>query len=469
MIKSALFLVNFFGVLLLGIFTAEEVNVENNLPESMAPGSKKLVELVIKKDQIQGFSKLELTLPYGFIITPVDLKGASFTFTAQKAKFVWMTIPTEADFTVKYYLESSENMEGNYSINGIFSYVKDNKRVDITIPPKSVFINRSMAPEIDEIAQTMPQVKIEPELIEMVCERSIERVNDSEYIITLQIKNNIIKDFGKILETVPNNCKTEKIKDEGAVVTQDKNTIKFVWFETPQTQTFEVSYKILCLSPTIQPVIKGQLSYVENGNPVSIDVIQGATPGDAVAVAQTTQTETPQTELPKTTTTTTVPVVVQPENKPEEIAVLPEVKTTAKPETKSATNKTETNNTNAATAETTAVAENKKDNKVPVTSVPEPETGITYKVQIMAAHKVVNKTYLKQKFSFEDQYNIENHEGWVKYTTGKFSEYKQARDAREQITQKHSGLPGPFVTAYNQGERITVQEALLLTSQQWYK
>lgn len=459
MIKSILFLVNFFGVLLLGIFTAEDVNVENNLPESMAPGSKKLVQLVIKKDQIQGFSKLELTLPYGFNITPVDLKGASFTFTAQKAKFVWMTIPTEADFTVTYYLESSENMEGNYSINGIFSYVKENKRVDINIPPKSVFVNRAMAPEVDEIAQTMPQVKIEPELIEMVCERTISKVTDSEYIITLQVRNNIIKDFGKILETVPNNCKTEKITDEGAVVTQDKNTIKFVWFETPQTTTFEVSYKILCLSPTIQPVITGQLSYVANGNPISLDIIQGAsTTGDVVASNTPTKTEDPKPTVTEPTKTIDEP-----------IATLPEVKVNVPTETKTNVTKAETGTPKSTTNETTVTSENKKETKVPVTSIPEPEIGITYKVQIMAAHKVVNKTYLKQKFSFEDQFNIENHEGWVKYTTGKFAEYKQARDAREEITQKHSGLPGPFVTAYNQGERITVQEALLLTSQQWYK
>jgi len=468
MIKSILFLVNFFGVLLLGIFTAEEVNVENNLPESMAPGSKKLVELVIKKDQIQGFSKLELTLPYGFDITPVDLKGASFTFTAQKAKFVWMTIPTESDFTITYYLQSSDNMEGNYSINGTFSYVKENKRVDLKIAPKSILINKLMAPEIDEVAQTMPQVKIEPELIEMVCERTIERLTDSEYLVTLQIKNNTIKDFGKILETVPTNCKTEKIKDEGAVVTQDKNTIKFVWFETPQTQTFEVSYKILCLSPTIQPIIKGQLSYVENGNPITLDVIQvSSLPTDAVATNRSTQTETLKTEIPKTETA--MPALLElNETSPEELAVLPEVKVkTFDP--KNNVSKTDIVTPKVAITETTVTADNKKETKAPITSVPEPEMGITYKVQIMAAHKVVNKTYFKQKFSFEDQYNIENHEGWVKYTTGKYVEYKQARDAREEITQKHNRLPGPFVTAYNQGERITVQEALLLSSQQWYK
>jgi hypothetical protein len=104
-----------------------------------------------------------------------------------------------------------------------------------------------------------------------------------------------------------------------------------------------------------------------------------------------------------------------------------------------------------------------------VNTLPSAEKGITYKVQILAAHRVVDKSYLKKKFSFEEDYNIENHNGWIKYTTGMYAQYKDARDARVRITNASSKLPGPFVTAYNDGERITVQEALLVSKQLWYK
>jgi hypothetical protein len=101
--------------------------------------------------------------------------------------------------------------------------------------------------------------------------------------------------------------------------------------------------------------------------------------------------------------------------------------------------------------------------------VPSAETGITYKVQILAAHRVVNKSYFQSKHGYDGAFNIENHDGWVKYTTGRFDEYKSARDERERLKGDYNTLPGPFVTAYNNGERITVQEALLITKQQWYK
>ena len=56
----------------------------------------------------------------------------------------------------------------------------------------------------------------------------------------------------------------------------------------------------------------------------------------------------------------------------------------------------------------------------------------------------------------------------MKYTTGDFLAYKQARDGREEIKSNYT-FPGPFVVAYNNGERITVQEALMISNQKWVK
>jgi hypothetical protein len=44
--------------------------------------------------------------------------------------------------------------------------------------------------------------------------------------------------------------------------------------------------------------------------------------------------------------------------------------------------------------------------------------------------------------------------------------YKGARNYREIIKDQHK-IEGPFVTAYNNGTRITVQEALMISKDQW--
>jgi len=285
MIKLPLILVSYIGLFFMGLFSMEEVTVDNKLPSGIAPGQKKLIQLTIRKGDIKGFSKLEIPMPVGFNIKPEDIKGASFTFKAQSAKFVWMQLPEEAEFTITYMLEAASTVKGVYDIGGTFAYVKDNRRLDIKIPSKPlVIVDKPLPDEPAESADVLatnnsdtqnkeipkeqpistastptvpsamgnvaiPQnIKREDEVVEMTCTRTVTKVSDTEYSIKLVIVNNAITGFGKILETLPEHCKTEKINDAGAVVTQDKNTIKFVWFEIPTSNSIEVSYKVSCLS-----------------------------------------------------------------------------------------------------------------------------------------------------------------------------------------------------------------------------
>ncbi|MFM9986157.1 MAG: hypothetical protein ACKVOK_13035, partial [Flavobacteriales bacterium] len=294
MIKSSLLIINFLGLFFTGIFTADEILIENNMPTVLVPGQKKEVQVVINKGEVQGFSKMELSLPMGLTASPGETKGGSFTFSGQKAKFVWMTLPTDASFTVTYFIESAENLEGNYTIDGTFSYVKENKREDINIPSKSVSVQKQLSPTPEEVAQTMPGVKVEAEVIDMVCERTVTKVNDTEFIINLTVRNNIIKGtLARILETVPEMCLAEMDNSGGATVTEQGNTIKFVWFEAPDANEFTCSYKVFCSEATATQ-IRGVFSYVLEGDPYDLPVIgKGELPSEPVVHSPVTSIPVP--------------------------------------------------------------------------------------------------------------------------------------------------------------------------------
>ena len=137
MLKS---LSSFLALFFLQLFVADGVIIEDTTPTAIAPGATKNVSITINKGSVEGFAKLELVLPEGLVASPDQTNGASFTFTDQKAKFLWMSLPSEQEFTVSYNLKAKSNASGYQIIKGTFSYIKENQRIDYELQSKVVLI-----------------------------------------------------------------------------------------------------------------------------------------------------------------------------------------------------------------------------------------------------------------------------------------------------------------------------------------
>ena len=402
MFKFLAFTINIFSLIIFN-FLLEDVTVDQSIPDRVEEGNEFLVTVSIDKSTIEGYAKYQVLLPKGVKAEAVESGVAKFNFEDNKAKFVWMTLPTERTFEISYKVIVTDSLLKEIPIGGTFSYLDENQRMTIDVPSRIVKMGKEVIfiPEVPEA--------------EVSVVRSFKNIKGHQYRVSFNINYENVTGFAKIQDLIPMGSDVTPDVASDAVFSTLKTKVKFVWMNFPEDQTnIKVSYLIDLENATSKKIsdITGEFAFIHDGesrkiqieNPSTIELADIETP----AIAEVT----PEVEIP-----------------------------------------------------VEAVQEETID--IPVTSTPSPENGIMYKVQIMAAHKSVNvDSFFEKTFKFSGNVIMDSHDGWFKYITGEFDQYKGARDLRNNYKANYK-FPGPFVVAYNDGERITVQEALMITNQKW--
>lgn len=385
-------------------FLLEEVTLSQQVPERVEDAKEFIVTVTIDKSTIEGYAKFQVNLPEGATATAIESNIAKFNFEDNKAKFVWMTLPTERVFDISYKVVVTDPNLKEISIAGTFSYLDENQRMTSDLPPNVVKIGKE---------EVYVEVIPEPEV---TVTRKFLMIEKNVYQVQTNIHYAHISGFAKIQDIIPANAIVKPENSSDAVFSTVNTKVKFVWMNFPEDRNdLSVSY-ILNLKNAESTKISdltGEFAYIHDGESRKMNIIN---PDDVKLVP------------------TTDPV----------IAEVP--KEESKPQPK----------------ENIKPVEN-----IPVTSTPSPEDGVIYKVQVMATHTTVNTTtYFTKNYSFNENVIIDQHQGWIKYITGSFDKYASARNKREDY-RANFDFNGPFVVAYNNGQRITVQEALMITNQKW--
>jgi len=90
--------------------------------------------------------------------------------------------------------------------------------------------------------------------------------------------------------------------------------------------------------------------------------------------------------------------------------------------------------------------------------------GLVFRVQIAAGANNVDPSWFANKYNITDPISVEQHEGLYKYVVGEFGSYRPAKTFCNDLRDSNN-VDGPFVTAYNNGVRIHVKEALDIAGQ----
>ncbi len=257
---------------------------------------------------------------------------------------------------------------------------------------------------------------------------------NGEFLVDIVVSKGDLASFGKIQDTLPEGFTAKLVKSDGADFEFKNGVVRFSWYAgMPKKPSLNVQYTVIVspdMSGTYQ--IPGHFSYVEDNN------------------GKVVMTETSNVHIKVT-----------------EAIVRKDPDTTQDPNTQQGnTQQDNTQQGNTQTAQSGNTQQGGTEQGGNTQQGGNVMAGVNYSVQIAAMRRMVPVAYYQQTYNIPTV-NAEQIEGLNKYTTGAFTTYQSARDHREEIRTK--GVEGPFVAAYNNGKRITVQEALMITSQKWIR
>lgn len=471
------------------LFTQSEMNINFKMPQKVTAGASFMLEVEVDKGDISNFAKLQMTVPEGFSIELLQGQGGTFTYFDQKMKLIWISLPTEPKFTVQLKVNTTRELSGDFTFDGKVSYVIEGERQSKILKTPSIKVGpmgtstpttTAAADATTTTASTVVKVnrKFDASTI----------ANGGTFLVDIAVTKENISGVGKIIENLPEGLVAEEVESNGAIFSQKDGQVKFLWMTLPAENNFTVSYKVFA-NPGISgnKVIDGQMSYLDGSDTkkVLIDAtsIKINAEETIVAANSTPATENAnnndenEVEEEETATTTPIENEVEPD---EVVAAVNNLESNSTIAVKNATEETTTAEDaedeiaaieDSETTETVVDAqEEKQDENIAVTTTDNTTVAsnhkVKYRVQICALRKKTDPQYFVTYHQITEKIFLNMHEGWHKYTVGNFNEYKKARNHRELIKNTKK-IRGPFVTAYNNGTRITVQEALMITKDQW--
>ena len=138
-----------------------QVSVTSNLPNEISANASFEAEVKINKGAVSNFAKYQIDVPKGYSVSSIDVKGGNFTFENQRAKIVWVSLPSDAEFAVKFKIQASENALSPGTFLQKFFYLENNEKKEAEAAPATIIIGTGAIattnPPPTETSETAPK------------------------------------------------------------------------------------------------------------------------------------------------------------------------------------------------------------------------------------------------------------------------------------------------------------------------
>ncbi len=458
-------------VSLMGLLGVGAVNLSMEVQTEVSAGEEFDVYVDVEKEDIESFARFQSALPRGLEAVSGEAENANFQFENGSVRFIWMRLPVQDKFRIHYRVKVDPRLRGAFDLGGEFSYIHDNTRKSVAVDAKNITIapSGSVPPDrqldLAEYQKSIPaqrDVQLQASRVRCIREKPSLLGEGKDLVVRILVNRGEASKFAKVEEVVPKGYTAEPIESRDAIFSFEDGVVKFLWMALPPQPMFTVSYRLIPQSKRLRgmPKIRGSFSFVHDEATRSIRVVQrdvqlqNLSPSELEALVRGAQGH--GRGATGSGYTSGSPLEVQaPDEGGEEYTVQ------YKPIGRAA---------RAGRHRRGGMRGSSYMQRL--RSVDEhmlaPEEGVYYRVQVAAGHRPVDVDRYFRRRSLHADVRAEKHDGWYKYSVGSFPVYKEARDYRDKVWNT-TPIRDAFVAAYNNGARITVQEALMITSQKWYR
>ncbi len=294
----------------------------------------------------------------------------------------------------------------------------------------------------------------------------------ASFNMEVEVAKGDIAGFAKLQQILPPGFTAEQGETANATFSFKDQKVKFLWMALPNGD-FKVSYKVnVDASLSGNQIIEGTFAYIQDNETekfiIPKDIISvGADQAEAAQKAAMDQILADQQAKEDAATAAreeaapVEEVVETTEEVAEEVAeeiadpVVEEVAEVAEEVAEPVAQEPHKAVAEVAHHEPKKAAPAPNYNDAMMKSKP----GLVFRVQVAAGPNQVDPSFFASKYGISEAVVIEEHDGLFKYVVGEFGSYRPAKTFSNELRDNNS-VQGPFVTAYNDGARIHVKEAL---------
>ncbi len=139
-----------------------QITINANFPSNMNSASTVDADVKINKGAVGNFAKYQLDVPAGYVISIVDAKGGNFTFENQRAKIVWVSVPSEPEFTIKLKVQANSDATNPGTFLQKFYYLENNEKKEVEAAPAIINIGGGSAVVATTPTETKPVTTTTP-------------------------------------------------------------------------------------------------------------------------------------------------------------------------------------------------------------------------------------------------------------------------------------------------------------------